>query len=235
MEEKAKSTEVDDQLHAIWSVSISQFAYSPLMVNSAAKGSALFLTMLGLYYHWNRPSLSRREQEKVSIPPSFKLSSPRLTLYSTCNCNLHQIRWSDDSDLWHLSRWRGQSSKCGGTSGKKVQKTIVRVYLSTTCRCLLRRQVLDPLAPRHGLYGSAFNPMADLHSETGNHQDQVKVLIEKTASSLDDTALKMLFVSVQQNNIDLCVRYAINGYVMLSLFVRFDNDLYQLNRQDRGL
>ena len=60
-----------------------------------------------------------------------------------------------------------------------------------------------------------FNLMVDLHSNTGNHQDQVKVLIEKTASSLDDTALKILFVSVQQNNIDLCVQYAINKYVML--------------------
>ena len=56
--------------------------------------------------------------------------------------------------------------------------------------------------------------MADLHCETGKHQDQVKVLIEKTASSLDDTALKMLFVSVQQNNIDLCVQYAINSYAV---------------------
>ena len=48
--------------------------------------------------------------------------------------------------------------------------------------------------------------LADLQSETGNHQDQV---IEKTAFSLDATAFKMLFVSVQQNNIDFCVRYAI--------------------------
>ena len=56
---------------------------------------------------------------------------------------------------------------------------------------------------------------ADLHTpERGNHQDQVKVLIEKTASSLDDTALKMLFVSVQQNNIELCIQYAIKEYVM---------------------
>jgi hypothetical protein len=44
----------------------------------------------------------------------------------------------------------------------------------------------------------------------------VKVLIEKTASSLDDTALKILFVSVQQNNIELSVRYAINEYVIFS-------------------
>ena len=68
--------------------------------------------------------------------------------------------------------------------------------------------------------------MADLHSETGNHQDQVKVLIEKTASSLDYTALKMLFVSVQQNNIDLSVQYAINRYDMFSLFLRFGNDFF---------
>ena len=45
----------------------------------------------------------------------------------------------------------------------------------------------------------------------------MKVLIERTASSLDDTALKMLFVSVQQNNIELCLRSAIDEYVMISL------------------
>ena len=83
-------------------------------------------------------------------------------------------------------------------------------------------------------YGSTSNPIADLHCETGNHQDQVKVLIEKTASSLDNTALKMLFVSVQQNNINFCVQYAINAYVMFSLFITFDNDLFQLGRQDWG-
>ena len=58
-----------------------------------------------------------------------------------------------------------------------------------------------------------FDPISGLHTEDSNHQEQVKVLIEKTASSLDDTALKMLFVSVQRNNIDLCVQYAINKYV----------------------
>jgi hypothetical protein len=60
-------------------------------------------------------------------------------------------------------------------------------------------------------------PFEDLHNpKTGKHQGQVKVLIEKTASSLDDTALKMLFVSVQQNNIKLCIQYAINEYVVFS-------------------
>ena len=93
--------------------------------------------------------------------------------------------------------------------------------------------MLVNLAPAHIQYGSMSNPMADLHSETGNYQDQVKVLIKKTASSLDNTALKMLFVSVQQNNIDLCVQYAINAYVTFSLFVTFDNDIFQLDWHDQ--
>ena len=42
LEKKAKSTEVDDQLHAIWSVSLSQYIYLPLMVCSVAKGSVSF-------------------------------------------------------------------------------------------------------------------------------------------------------------------------------------------------
>ena len=61
----------------------------------------------------------------------------------------------------------------------------------------------------------------------------MKVLIEKTASSLDDTALKMLFVSVQQNNIEVCIKYAINKYIMLSLLRRFDVDVFQLDQTDR--
>ena len=66
---------------------------------------------------------------------------------------------------------------------------------------------------------------ADLHitePETGKHQDQVKVLIEKMASSLDDTALKMLFISVQQNNIELSIKHAIKQYVAFSLLMRFE-------------
>ncbi|KAH9053330.1 hypothetical protein EDB87DRAFT_1651758 [Lactarius vividus] len=51
--------------------------------------------------------------------------------------------------------------------------------------------------------------LEDMHEDDGNHQEQVKVLIEKTAESLDDLALKILFVSLQQNNLELCVKYAV--------------------------
>ena len=62
----------------------------------------------------------------------------------------------------------------------------------------------------------------------------MKVLIERTASALDDSALKMLFVSVQQNNIELSIQYAIDEYVMFSLLRRFVVDDFQLGQQDWG-
>ena len=49
----------------------------------------------------------------------------------------------------------------------------------------------------------------DLHDNNSDHQNQVKQLIEKTADSLDDLSLKILFISVQQNNLELCIRYAV--------------------------
>jgi hypothetical protein len=50
MEKNAKVTDVDDQLHAIWSVSLSWCTYWPLIVSSAVKGFVLFFTMLGVYF-----------------------------------------------------------------------------------------------------------------------------------------------------------------------------------------
>ena len=56
-----------------------------------------------------------------------------------------------------------------------------------------------------------------MQADDGKHQDQVKELIRKTADSLDNLALKMLFVSVQQNNLELCIRSAIKLQVQLPL------------------
>jgi hypothetical protein len=48
-----------------------------------------------------------------------------------------------------------------------------------------------------------------MHEDDGDHQEQVKELIKNTADSLDDLALKILFISVQQNNLELCIKYAV--------------------------
>ncbi|KAG6913777.1 hypothetical protein DXG01_004381 [Tephrocybe rancida] len=50
--------------------------------------------------------------------------------------------------------------------------------------------------PRAGVY------LEDMHND-GAHQEQVKQLIEKTAGSLNNLALELLFVSIQQNNLEL--------------------------------
>lgn len=49
-----------------------------------------------------------------------------------------------------------------------------------------------------------------IHKDEGNHQEQVGELIKQTAASIDNLALKMLFVTVQQNNLEVCIEYAVN-------------------------
>jgi hypothetical protein len=53
-------------------------------------------------------------------------------------------------------------------------------------------------------------------------------LITKTAGALTDDVLKLLFVSVQQNNIDLCTRYAVDQYVE---FCYLQDDSQRLKQQ----
>jgi len=43
-------------------------------------------------------------------------------------------------------------------------------------------------------------------------------LIERTANSLSNDALEFLFVSVQENNINLCIHRAVSGLIS-SLFI----------------
>ena len=59
------------------------------------------------------------------------------------------------------------------------------------------------------LYQFMLKEWTELQDDSGNHQEQVKELIQKTVESLDNLAFKMLLVSVQRNNLELCIRYAI--------------------------
>jgi len=54
---------------------------------------------------------------------------------------------------------------------------------------------------------SAYVQQDDMRKETSHCNE----LIEKTASALTDDTLRLLFVSVQRNNIDLCMRYAVRN------------------------
>jgi len=58
-----------------------------------------------------------------------------------------------------------------------------------------------------------------IDDDEGNHQEQVGELIKQTVASIDDLALKMLFITVQQNNLEVCIEYAMNRSVVHSLSV----------------
>lgn len=60
----------------------------------------------------------------------------------------------------------------------------------------------------------------------GNHQEQVGELIRQTTASIDNLALKMLFVTVQQNNMKICIECAVNEYVVLLFAIASTYSLY---------
>ena len=53
-------------------------------------------------------------------------------------------------------------------------------------------------------------PQLAIHKDEGDHQEQVGELIKQTTASIDNLALKMLFVTVQQNNLGVCIEQAVN-------------------------
>ena len=55
-----------------------------------------------------------------------------------------------------------------------------------------------------------------IDNDKGNHQEQVGELIKQTVASIDNLALKMLFVTVQQNNLEICIESAVNMSVVHS-------------------
>ncbi len=104
---------------------------------------------------------------------------------------------------------------------RRVLRKVVRLQGNCWMRNLMNHCVDSRFLPRHiyalKVWFANDYPNnwilitdTDMHDDDCTHQDQVKVLIEKTADSLDNLALKMLFISIQQNNLELCIRYAIN-------------------------
>jgi len=50
--------------------------------------------------------------------------------------------------------------------------------------------------------------LSDMQKESA----ECPALINETANAIDDDILKLLFVSVQQNNLDLCIKYAVQRF-----------------------
>ncbi|KAG6823895.1 hypothetical protein H0H92_008693 [Tricholoma furcatifolium] len=155
IEEKAKSLEVMDQIHAIW------FCFDPDV-------SRPLVELEKKFFKTQRPG----NVPVVAIFTKFDVLSTR---------------------VYDMNKDEEENEK-------NARKT-------------LKEKFEDPLR------GYAYPPRAYVRFEAiqeggkGNHQEQVGELIKQTTASIDNLALKMLFVTVQQNNLEICIDCAVNGYV----------------------
>ncbi|KAF8168427.1 hypothetical protein B0H34DRAFT_855140 [Crassisporium funariophilum] len=81
----------------------------------------------------------------------------------------------------------------------------------------LEKKFKEPLS-RYKFQPRAYVRFMAIHKDDGNHQEQVGELIKQTAASIDNLALKMLFVTVQQNNLEVCIECAVNNDIFVSTF-----------------
>ena len=164
----------------------------------------------------SRPLLNLEERffnEKQTGNGVFKLfiiaksATNNITLCSSSDRNLHQIWRFGQADLWRKLGNGWEPSGCAQSVGCQISSAVEHVQVPSKSlfalgKCVqsvvlhLGMEVLTPL-------------ISEMQKDNGNHQDQVKELTEKTVDSLDNLALKMLYVSVQQNNLELCLRYAV--------------------------
>ncbi|KDR86076.1 hypothetical protein GALMADRAFT_150392 [Galerina marginata CBS 339.88] len=77
---------------------------------------------------------------------------------------------------------------------------------------ILEKKFMQPLSS-YKFYPQAYVQFEAINKDNGDHQKQVKKLIKQTAASIDNLALKMLFVTVQQNNLEVSIEYAVNEYI----------------------
>ncbi|KAH8983751.1 hypothetical protein EDB92DRAFT_1557739 [Lactarius akahatsu] len=168
IEKRAKSTEVDDQLHAIWLLSLSR--------------------VIALPNFWRRfcfiPNTARflLDLEKNFFNEQRAGNIPVIAIFTKFD---HLISQVYDANLEE-------------DENREVAERLLKDSL------------------RAPLFEYKFPPrvdvcLEDMHDDDANHQEQVKELIEKTAESLHDLALKILFVSLQQNNLELCVKYVVQS------------------------
>ncbi|PPQ86433.1 hypothetical protein CVT25_008091 [Psilocybe cyanescens] len=76
----------------------------------------------------------------------------------------------------------------------------------------LQEKFEQPLR-RYQFPPQAYVQLEGLDKNESGHQKQIEVLMKQTAASINDLALKMLFVTVQQNNLNMCIGYAIKNIV----------------------
>ncbi|PPQ87927.1 hypothetical protein CVT25_001195 [Psilocybe cyanescens] len=158
------------------------------------------------------------EERARSTEPKLQLHAIWLAVPSVLNFYLFCFVPNRSRPLLELEERFFNEQRAGNviTIFTKLDDLIIQVFKRGSSREQNRQSALNVLKDKfeEPLCGYKYPPKAYLHLEKmqedeGKHQDQVKELIKKTADSLDNLALQMLFVSVQSSNLELCIEYAI--------------------------
>jgi len=111
----------------------------------------------------------------------------------------------------------------------KFDVLITKVSGSTSNKKKDIKNALDVLDKKfkQPLSSYKFKPHAyvcfeSIDEDNGDHKKQVGKLIKQTAASINNLALKMLFVTVQQNNLEVCIEYAVNKDIFKSTYNMVD-------------
>ncbi|KAF8325361.1 hypothetical protein F5887DRAFT_1202439, partial [Amanita rubescens] len=171
IQEKAKATEVKDQIHAIWCVILP-------LCGSATDNVFRFCFAPDV----SRPLLELEQRFfNEQYCGNGKITVPVVAIFTKFDDLITQVYDRNEEDE------KNREIACA-TLEKKFEKPL-KGYKFPPC---------------------AYVRFESIQEENGNDQEQVGELIKQTAASIDDLALKMLFVTVQQNNLEVCIEYAVN-------------------------
>ena len=202
-------TEVKDQIHAIWCVLSYLYMVHTTLATEMCSGFVLLQMYLARYWSWNRCSSMRNVAEMVRSLRIFRL-------FIVTDQRQFLLWWSSQNLMISSHR-----SMIGKRKTKRIEKLLVppwRRNLSGRSKVtnfhLLHMCDLNVCLFFFSNWSWGLITFLAIDDDEGNHQEQVGELINQTAASIDDLALKMLFVTVQQNNLEVCIEYAINRSVV---------------------
>ncbi|KAG6807568.1 hypothetical protein H0H92_007064 [Tricholoma furcatifolium] len=168
IEEKAKSRDVMDQIHAIW------FCFDPDVSRPLVESEKKFF--------------KKQCPGNVPVVAIF-------TKFDVLSTRVYDMNKDEEENEKNARK----------TLKEKFEDPLrgydypPRAYVCFECMYFLIVSLTFRLTPRPAIQEGG----------KGNHQEQVGELIKQTTASIDNLALKMLFVTVQQNNLEICFHCAI--------------------------
>ena len=209
MEDKAKAQEVGDQIHAIWCVLSPSLMQLKWQCNAfrfcfEPDVSRPLLELEEKFFNEQRAGNGNLIEQVQTLCRNWLDAVPVVAIFTKFDILFTRVydRKMDKEKNLEIAH---------ATLKEKFEKPL-RGYTYPPCAYVrFECMSLHFLGQTLGLI-----PCSAIHEGgRGDHQEQVGELIKLTAASIDDLALKMLFITVQQNNLEICIKHAVNKYVPL--------------------